>query len=130
MIDEVAIHVCAFDVLSPLGCHYRHNPTDQRWEVTLFASSTETVGGPRDGRKTASKFHLNLSGLVEFFPDVDKFYWQALSLGDEDELGPHVSIEAAYKGNPVWLRILAAPPADFEPGRYAHARDGQLENLW
>ena len=33
-----------------------------------------------------------------------------------DPAGPCVSIEGLYQGHDVWLRFLAEPPADEEPG--------------
>jgi hypothetical protein len=130
LASEVTAQLAAVDVLAPIGCHYYYNGDEAQWEVTLFASNTETVGGPSDGRLTHSNFTANLSGLAGVFSAVFEFHWQALRLGDEDEIGPHISIEGLYRGEPVWLRLLATPPAQFEAGRILNTQELRLENRW
>jgi hypothetical protein len=119
------------DTLSPIGCHYFHNeePPEQ-WEVSVFAARTEIVGGERDGQETSSRFTLDLKRVVRLFSEVKRLHWQGLEFGADDEVGSHISIEGIYLGRPVWLRILAHAPKRFESGRYAHAYQVRLEDLW
>ena len=42
------------------------------------------------------------------------FSWKALSFVDDQ--GPYVSIEGMLWGREVYLRLLASPPEDEEPG--------------
>jgi hypothetical protein len=130
MANRAARLLRAVDLLSPVGCHYYRNQARDQWEVTLFASSTEVIGGRYDGRITASKFCLDLRELLGLFDDVTGFQWQALPLGPEDELGPHISLEGRYEGRSVWLRILATAPPRFETGRCLNARDLRLDDVW
>ena len=127
---EVASTVRATDAPAPLGCHVFRNDELALWEVTLFASSTETVGGPLDGRITPANFHLDLRALQDLFEEVTVVGWQAQPMGEDDELGPHISLEGTYVGNDVWLRILAQAPARFGPGRYVHVLESRIENAW
>ena len=124
----VAEHIYSFDVLSPVGCHFYK--VESQWEVTIFASSTEVVGGPKDGMRTSSNFSLDLYKVHKVLDDVSEFRWQPLSLGDEDELGPHISLEGTREGHEIWLRILSEAPADIEPGRIIWAYDGRMEQVW
>jgi hypothetical protein len=116
------------DVLAPLGCHYCE--VDGVWEITLFASQTEILGGPDDGGLRASRFHVDLSALVALFDEVESAYWQAQGLGADDDLGPHVGVEGVYAGHRVWLRITAIAPRRFPPGRHACVHPESWEELW
>lgn len=118
----------AFDVLAPVGCHYHRS--DTQWEVTIFASRTEIVGGPKDGTQTSSNFSLDLHKVAKLLDDVVEFRWQALPVDEADDLGPHVSLVGTRDGNPVWLRILAESPDEFAPGRIVTAYDGNWEEAW
>lgn len=130
MAEGVAATLYAVDVLAPLGCHRYHNRALDQWEVTLFAAKTETIGGRYDGRKSPSKFHVDVCALFELFTPVTAFHWQALSLGPDDDLGPHLSLEGVYQGHSVWLRILASAPSHYRIGRLADAYTLRLEDVW
>ena len=118
----------AFDVLAPVGCHYHE--TDAQWEVTIFASRTEVVGGPKDGTQTSSNFSLDLQGVSRLLDNVTEFRLQALTVAEADDLGPHVSLIGTRDGHPVWLRILAQAPVNFAPGRIISAYDGHWDEAW
>ncbi len=128
LTEDVTAGMHAFDVLSPIGCHYHQ--TERFWEVTIFASRTEIVGGPKDGTQTSSKFSLDLQGVSRLLDDVTEMHWQALPLDGDDDLGPHISLVGRRAGNEVWLRILAEAPPRFEPGRIIWAYDGTSEEAW
>lgn len=130
LTNRVSAEMTPLDVLSPLGCHYFFDEQRAVWEVTLFASSTELIGGERDGEHTHSRFALNLNQLSELLDEVWSFHWQALPLGPEDELGPHVSLEGRRSGQRIWLRVLASPPAHFEPGRYINVYERSIDDVW
>uniref|UniRef100_A0A7C2P1P9 Uncharacterized protein n=1 Tax=Schlesneria paludicola TaxID=360056 RepID=A0A7C2P1P9_9PLAN len=126
--DAVAGHLHAVDVLSPLGCHFHQS--DDLWEITVFASSTELVGGSRDGQGRVSRFQVDLLGLSQLFDDIQDFHWQAQGLGPQDDLGPHVSIVGRCRGQSVWLRVPAMAPKAFPPGRLAHVHQQSWEEVW
>lgn len=116
------------DLMSPIGCHYYFG--DGQWEVTLFASNTEIVGGVKDGSLRVSRFCVNLKKVVGLFSEVHELTWQSHSLAKDDELGAHLSLEGTYAGEPVWLRILAAPPKRFKVGRQAQVYQAGWEEVW
>lgn len=128
LTHAVTEEIYPFDILSPVGCHYHRGET--QWEVTIFASSTELIGGPRDGLRTSSKFSLNLTGVHGILDRVTEFRWQPLYVGEGDELGPHISLEGSYDGHELWLRILSEAPADMDPGRIVWANEGRWEEVW
>jgi hypothetical protein len=118
------------DVLAPLGCHYYYNEPAEQWEVALFASNTEVVGGKRDGSLKPSRFSVDLQRVIAEFDSVSALHWQTLSMGPADELGPHLSLEGTFESRSVWLRILAHAPARFESGRYFRLYEMRLEDIW
>lgn len=128
LADRLAEYFSTFDVLSPLGCHICE--VGEVWEITLFASRTEILGGAQDGRLRPSRFHLNLSGLLQMFDAIESAYWQALKVGDDDELGPHIGVEGIYQGHRVWLRIPSQAPKQFPVGRRVNASQQRWEDLW
>ena len=68
-----------------------HDEEQDVWEVTLFVSLTETLGGEQDGKLTGGRFSLDLTGLASLFSEVERFSWQAASLGADDDLGSHLA---------------------------------------
>ena len=129
LANEVASHLYAVDLLSPLGCHVYRNQALDQWELTLFASRTRVVGGQYDGREIVSEFSADIAGIVRLFDNVSELHWHALA-GATDELGTHISLEGHLNRKNVWLRITAEPPVRFEPGRTAHAYNLRLEEHW
>lgn len=122
------------DKLAPVGCHF-HRYEEERglppqWEVTLFASSTEIYGGALDGSCAVSRFMLDLRVLMEVFDVVESFYWQAQTMADDDELGPHVGVEGEFEGHAVWLRITSKSPSQFDSGRVVDLCANEVQDRW
>lgn len=118
--------------LAPVGCHFHKNDEVDpiQWEVTLFVSSTEVYGGARDGQCAFSRFMVDLRDLMAAFDVIESCYWQAQTMTEDDQLGPHVGVEGMFQGHSVWLRITAQPPSEFEPGRVFDAAANVLQNRW
>lgn len=127
-VNAVTEHIHSHDLLSPLGCHFHEGPN--LWEVTVFASRTEIVGGSEDGRLTNSCFTVDVTRLLPLFSTVSAVEWQAQSLGRYDELGPHLSIEGIHLNYRVSLRITAAAPERFGAGRRALVNQREFEQIW
>lgn len=130
LAKRATLQMHAMDLLAPIGCHSYYNEHSDQWEVTLFASSTEVIGGQFDGKRNASKFAVDLRALFDLFSKVHHFEWQALPMGDDDELGAHISIEGSFEGHSVWFRFLAQAPRRFESGRYIITDELRLEDVW
>jgi hypothetical protein len=128
LANGVASYMTPVDFLAPIGCHFCC--VDGQWEITLFAAATEVVGGRKDGVKRPSNFTMDLARVFELFNEVTTFHWQALSLGTDDDLGAHVSLEGICQGQPVWLRVLSRAPRRFEPGRQARIYDQRWNEVW
>jgi len=128
LADEAGAALIAVDVLAPLGCHFCE--ADGVWEITLFASHTEILGGPNDGGVRPSRFHVDFKALLVLFDEVESAYWQAQGLGADDEVGPHVGIDGIYQGHRVWLRIPSLAPRRFPAGRHALVQPETWEELW
>lgn len=129
-VNQVTAQFHAVDDLAPIGCHFFHDESLDQWEVTIFVSQTETIGGEYDGKRTSSRFSVDLMSLSALFSEVRQFSWQALSMGDDDDLGPHVTLEGRVQGNDVWLRIVAEPPPQFQVGRIADTSKRRFLDLW
>ena len=127
-VNLIAKQIVPVDVMAPLGCHIARN--DDCWEITLFASATEVVGGPQDGGPRPSHFFVDLQGFSSIFHSIDSLAWQAQGLGRDDEIGPHVSVEGDFRGHRVWLRIPAYAPRRFPPGRRADVNRQLWEEVW
>lgn len=128
LADAVVEQIAPIELLSPVGCHFCE--ADGRWEVAIFASTTEVVGGRRDGRNVQSKFRLNVLQLLAMFDDVLRCDWQNLPVDRDDELGAHLSIEGSHQGHDVWLRILSEAPRRFPAGRQARVHDNAIIDTW
>jgi hypothetical protein len=116
------------DAMVPVGCHYHRE--DETWEVTIFASMTEVVGGQQDGLCFPSCFILDVGGLIGLFSDVDSVRWQSLRQDAEDEVGAHLAIEGIYQDARLLLRIPAEAPARFEAGRKANVYEMRIVDVW
>lgn len=128
LANELALRIHPVDPLAPLGCHYTFHAGC--WEITLFVSTTEVVGGECDGEAFASAFQFDLAGIEFLFERVTSLGWQPIDLGDGDDLGPHIAIEGVRDGHSVWVRVTACPPAGFQPGRVFNLLDSTITELW
>lgn len=124
LTDSVAQSIALIDDFAPFGCHFFF--AEGVWEITLFAESSEVVGGPKDGAIRKSRFGVHITEVLALFEKVKSCTWQAQSMGEDDDLGPHLAIEGIYEGREVWLRVLAEPPAHFPNCRVSEA--GKLVN--
>lgn len=114
LIDTVSHCIEAHNLMGPLA--YWYGTEEELTELVIFPTPVELVGGATDGAVVVSGFSLDVQGLQAAFERVDALYWQAHSLGPHDGEGPHLSLEGVYQGHEVWLRLLADPPEEVEPG--------------
>lgn len=126
--DEVAALLEPADLLAPLGCHCCQH--ENVWEITLFAARTEIIGGPRDGERRPSAFHINLLELTRLFESVTAMDWQAHAVHEDDDLRTHISVTGRILGRSVWLRVLATAPPQFAVGRQALVHEQQWKEVW
>lgn len=109
--DSVARAIAFANSSASFGCHFCH--AEGVWEITLFAEATEVVGGPKDGSIKTTCFGVQITEVLDLFQNITSCSWQAQSMGEGDDLGPHLAVEGIYKGRNVWLRVLAEPPEHF-----------------
>ena len=110
-VEIVVAHMSADAESGPLGLRYREE--DGFWEITIYPTPVELVGGAHDGEVVAPGFSLDLEGLRSLFERIDDVGWSALGSPSEP---PNVWIEGLYLGNEILLRVLAHAPEDEEPG--------------
>jgi hypothetical protein len=128
--NQIASHIHGADALAPIGCHYYHDELCDLWEVTIFVSFTETLGGELDGKLTQSRFSVELKGWDAIFSEVHRFSWQAVSMGEGDDLGAHLAVEGRVGEHKIWLRIVADPPKQFQAGRIADVYGKDFHDCW
>ena len=127
-IDLVSACIRPHDDLAPMGCHFQQ--FHGVWEITLFASRTELIGGPQDGKLKNSHFSVDVKLLLDAFSAVESIAWQAHRMDKDDELGPHLSVEGTVNDKPVWLRVTSTAPRQFGPGRHYFVNNQSMKDLW
>ncbi len=95
---------------------FRWGSEDDFWEVTVYCTPGEAVGGAEDGAVLVSGFSLDLLELTSLFEELTDSHWQAHSFGPHDHTGPHISVEGMYRGHHVYLQVLVEAPENEEPG--------------
>lgn len=114
LVDVVAECLDAHSPMGPLG--FRYLEEDAHGELVIYPTPGELVGGADDSTVVVPGFALDLHALLAAFERVTALLWCAHGFGPHDPEGPCVSLEGLYQGHPVWLRVLAEPPEDEEPG--------------
>lgn len=128
--NDAARGIIADEYHAPIGCHFFQNPEDDEWEVTIFVSATEVVGGPMDGTNLPQRVQLNIGHVISLFDEPPSVFWQSDRVDEQDELAQHISFEGVARGNKIWLRILKESPEGTGPGRLLHTQSGEIETLW
>ena len=98
--------------MGPLGLRYHEDAGF--WEVDVYPTPVEMVGGADDGAIVSTNFSLDLERLRSCFERIDDAGWNAFGWPSGD--GPFVWIEGLFRGHDVWLRVMAEAPEDEEPG--------------
>ena len=112
LVKAIADCMEADSPTGPLG--YRYGEDDGFWEIELYPTPVELIGGAADGEVVAPGFSLDIEQIRMLFNRIDAVAWQ--SLGFPGGEGPHISIEGVYQGHDVFIQILAYAPDDEEPG--------------
>ena len=128
LADAVAEQLIPLKNAFPIGCHCCE--VDGRWELSLFASSTEIVGGVHDGKCQPSVFAMNLMSILLHFDEVESVQWQNQPVDRKDELGAHVAIDGRIDGNAVSLRVLAKAPRRFACGQQVRVHENAVVQTW
>jgi len=109
LLAAVSACVEAQSPMGPLGMRYREE--EGFWEVWVYPTPVELVGGRHDGRIVVPGFTLDLEQLRAAFDSVAAFGWNSLGLNSDE--GPCVSIEGHFQGD------LPASAGAFPGGRRA-----------
>ena len=113
MVEAVASCMEAHSPMGAMG--WRYHEEDEFVELVVYPTPVALVGGVHDGAIVIPGFSLDVQALQALFERVTALQWNAQGVGPDDD-GPHISIEGTYQGHSVWLRVLAEPPDDEEPG--------------
>jgi hypothetical protein len=92
----------------------RYHQEQGFWDVCVYATPFELVGGARDGDIVAPGFHVDLEQLRSTFDTITASGWNALGLTSVE--GPYVYLEGTFQGREVYLQVLATAPDDEQPG--------------
>jgi hypothetical protein len=102
----------AHGLIGPLRWYYLEE--EEYAELEVYPTLVEILGGELDGKLILAGFSLDVTTLLAAFSRVDAIRWSSQGIADDE--GAHLSIEGIYEGHDIWLRILADPPEDEEPG--------------
>lgn len=115
LLDLFDSVTASFEAQSPMGSPgMRYHEEEGFWEVCIFPTPVELIGGAHDGDIVEPEFTVDLEQLRSAFDSITAFAWTALGLNFEE--GPHVSVEGVYRERQIFLQILAHAPEDEEPG--------------
>ena len=112
LLKAVAECMTTDSPMGPLG--YRYGEEEGFWEVDIYPTSVELVGGAVDGEVVAPGFTLDVRELRSAFERIDSMVWH--SLGFPHDEGPRLVVEGACQGREVLLQVSAYAPDDEEPG--------------
>jgi len=87
-------------------------PTENGWEVGLFLSRVEIVGGRYDGKAELCQFSYNLQALRSHFEEISKLQMTALPKADREEAVSFVEVRGKVQQTDVSLKIYSIPPQD------------------
>jgi len=110
--ETVAANMTADSAMGPLG--YRYREEEGFWEIDIYPTPVELIGGAVDGEVVSPGFAVDLEGLRAMFERVEAFSWQSLGLAPGE--GPYVAIKGSYQGREVYIQLFAYAPEDEEPG--------------
>lgn len=128
LANSVTSFLQPLEPMPPLGCHYHQ--CESEWEISIFPSQTEIVGGPEDGRQIDARFQIDILAVTGLFSRIDEMTWQSKSVDEQDQLGSHIAIGGLIEGEQVSIRMLKSAPACFDPGRKAMFHHGRLVDTW
>lgn len=128
LVSDLTAALQSNDQLAPIGCHLCQ--VEEVWEVTLFVSRTELLGGEFDGEHLPGRFTLDVGRALIALDEIAQCWWQPLAAAPDDEVGPHLSIVGRHAGHEVWVRIAAEQPEPLESGRVANTLTGVIEQRW
>ena len=117
LVDQIAGLITLDSPTGPLG--YRCREEDGFWEISVYLTPVELVGGADDGEVVLPGFQLDLLGLQDLFDEIVDFGWDGLGLCRVE--GPLIWIEGVYRGREVYVTVLARAPEDEEPGAKVEA---------
>ena len=112
LLEAVAGCMTADSPMGPLG--YRYGEEEGSWEVDVYPTLVELVGGAVDGEVVAPGFTLDVEELRAAFDRIKAWVWH--SLGFPHDEGPRLVVEGVLQGREVFLQVLAYAPEDEEPG--------------
>ena len=95
LVEVISECVEAQSPMGPLG--YRYLAQGDPWELMVYPTPVELVGGADDGAVVNPGFSLDLQALLAHFDRVEAFQWYPSGLGPYDTEGPCVSIEGLYQ---------------------------------
>lgn len=114
LVHSVANHIEPHAELGPLA--FCWGEEEGFWEVTVYPTPGEVIGGASDGTLIVPGFSLDVQNLMLSFDRVIDVSWCSHPFGPYDNTGQHISIEGVFQGHEVHLQILAEAPEYEEPG--------------
>ena len=102
LVEAVAGSMTADSPMGPLG--HRHRREEACWEVDVYPTPIELVGGAADGEVVVPGFTLDVDELRAAFDRIETLEW--ISLGFPHDEGPRLVVEGIFQGQEVFLQVL------------------------
>jgi hypothetical protein len=114
LIEAIAANMSAHGPNSPLGLRYRQ--LDDVWDMLVYATPVEMIGGAHDGGRACPSFSFDVEGLRSAIGQVDSVTWEPHGARTvDDDVGPCIVIRGRFGSHAILLRVLAHAPLDVEP---------------
>lgn len=99
-----------------------HATEHGRYEINIFPTSSELVGGPNDGLDVVPLYHVNVN---RFLSSIDNFIieWHPFAdtnVGDGAMDGSSLRVTGELETHPVLINFYCFPPEDAEPAYYTN----------
>ena len=97
LLETVADCTVADSPMGPLA--YRYGEDEGFWEINVYPTPVELVGGAVDGEVVAPGFTLDIEELRAAFDRIVELVWH--SMGFPHDEGPRLVVEGVYQGRQV-----------------------------
>jgi hypothetical protein len=114
LVDTVANYMEPHAASGPLA--FRWGEEEGFWEMIVYCTPGELVGGAEDGEIIVPGFTLDVRELMSAFEKLRDVRWYSHLLGPQDKVGRHIVLDGVYQGHEVYSQVLAEAPDDAEPG--------------
>lgn len=110
-------------------CPGEHGNFTPYWQIVLYPTTNEVVGGPKDGCQMYPGFKLDVTLLLQNFNAVDSLEWESPSSYTGNMSCPKLYVRGDFTGYPVEIRVLSLSPFDEDSTMAVNLDSGEFWSL-